>query len=380
MLFNPAPKEKREDLYDFDEPFRKLSTLLQEPVERSPLIVVKGMRRTGKTSLIKTALNKLGLPYLYIDGREFATIPAITKRDLLKELERELNLMIKRHRRWRTKLSVVLRGVRWIKLTNKFPFLHFEWRRPADMDISDLVQAFQVLSGDIGKRVVLVLDEAQHFVRLVNYRLQYLLAHIYDHVHEIQTIVSGSEVGLLYDFLETDDPEAPLFGRGMAEVTVPWLSRELALDFLQRGCQQVGIKVPAESHQRAVDELDGTIGWLTLYGYELWRSNPPETALARTIEQGTRLEAQELEHFLSVREQGRSRYLTLLRTAARLGRARWINLKANIESTEGRKITDGRFNNLLQNLLKANFLNKEGEEYFVPDPLLKRALLTGLVR
>jgi predicted AAA+ superfamily ATPase len=60
MLFNPAPKEKREDLYDFDEPFRKLSTLLQEPVERSPLIVVKGMRRTGKTSLIKTALNKLG--------------------------------------------------------------------------------------------------------------------------------------------------------------------------------------------------------------------------------------------------------------------------------------------------------------------------------
>jgi AAA+ ATPase superfamily predicted ATPase len=380
MLFDLAPKENREDLYDFDEPFERLSAFLQEPVERTPLIVVKGMRRTGKTSLIKTALNELELTYLYVDGREFAAAPVITKLDLMRELERELNLMVKRYGKWRTKFFAALRGVRWIKLTDKFPFLHFEWRRPSSMDILDLVQAFQVLSDDIGTRTVLVLDEAQHFSRLADYRLQYLLAHIYDHVHEIQIIISGSEVGLLYDFLETDNPDAPLFGRGMGEITVPWLPRESALDFLQQGCRQARLRVPPESNQKAVDELNGTIGWLTLYGHELMKGIPPETALMRTIEQGSALEAQELEHFLTVRKQGRSRYLAILKAAARLDRARWIDLKTNLETVERKRITDRRFNSLLQNLLKANFLTKEGEEYFIPDPLLKHALLTDLIR
>ena len=158
--------------------------------------------------------------------------------------------MVKRYGKWRAKFFTALGGVRWIRLTDKFPFLHFEWRRPSGMDILDLVQAFQVLSDDIGTRAVWVLDEAQHFSRLADYRLQYLLAHIYDHVHEIQTIISGSEVGLLYDFLETDNPDAPLFGRGMGEITVPWLPRESALDFLQRGCRQAGLRVPPNHTER----------------------------------------------------------------------------------------------------------------------------------
>jgi AAA+ ATPase superfamily predicted ATPase len=165
----------------------------------------------------------------------------------------------------------------------------------------------------------------------------------------------------------------------MGEITVPWLPRESALDFLQRGCRQAGLRVPPESHRKAVDELNGTIGWLTLYGHELMTGSPPETALMRTIDQGSALEARELEHFLTVRKQGRGRYLAILKAAARLDRARWVDLKTNLETAERKRITDRRFNNLLQNLLKANFLNKEGEEYFVPDPLLKRALLTGLL-
>jgi AAA+ ATPase superfamily predicted ATPase len=297
----------------------------------------------------------------------------------MKELERELNLMMERHGKWRTKLSAALKGIKWIKLTDKFPFLHFEWRKSPEMDVLDLFHAFQVLSDNLGKRIVFVLDEAQHFIRLAGYRLQYLLAHLYDHVHEIQTIVSGSEVGLLYDFLEIENPDAPLFGRGMAEIEVPRLSREAALDFLQRGCRQVGIAVSPDSHRGAICELDGTIGWLTFYGYELTKGNPSEAALTRTVEQGSRLEAQELHHFLTVRRQGRRRYVSIMKAAARLGRARWSDLKVNLERTEGKKITDKRFSELLQNLVKANFLDKKNEEYSVSDPLLARALLSALV-
>ncbi len=60
MLFNLEPKDRREDLYDFDRELR----VLERALLMSKLVVVKGIKRTGKTSLMKTALNVTGLPYI----------------------------------------------------------------------------------------------------------------------------------------------------------------------------------------------------------------------------------------------------------------------------------------------------------------------------
>jgi len=57
------PKARREDLFDFDEELGRLTKLLGD--SRTRLIVVKGFRRTGKTSLILTALNSIGSPYAF---------------------------------------------------------------------------------------------------------------------------------------------------------------------------------------------------------------------------------------------------------------------------------------------------------------------------
>ncbi|RLG06055.1 MAG: ATP-binding protein, partial [Thaumarchaeota archaeon] len=46
MYFDPAPKTKRKDLYNFDEELRKFI----EAINGSDrLILVTGLRRTGKT-------------------------------------------------------------------------------------------------------------------------------------------------------------------------------------------------------------------------------------------------------------------------------------------------------------------------------------------
>ena len=48
MYFDPAPKTKRKDLYNFDEELRKFI----EAIKGSDrLILVTGLRRTGKASL-----------------------------------------------------------------------------------------------------------------------------------------------------------------------------------------------------------------------------------------------------------------------------------------------------------------------------------------
>jgi hypothetical protein len=53
LLFDPRPKARGEDLYDFDAELGKLLRALGEPV-----VLVSGLRRTGKTSLVLTALNE----------------------------------------------------------------------------------------------------------------------------------------------------------------------------------------------------------------------------------------------------------------------------------------------------------------------------------
>ncbi|MCI4435850.1 MAG: hypothetical protein JHC33_03460 [Ignisphaera sp.] len=46
MLFDPRPKTRREDLYDFDEELEKFAKALSEP-----MVLVSGLRRTGKHHL-----------------------------------------------------------------------------------------------------------------------------------------------------------------------------------------------------------------------------------------------------------------------------------------------------------------------------------------
>ncbi|MFP3319678.1 MAG: ATP-binding protein, partial [Acidilobus sp.] len=55
-----------------------------------------GLRRTGKSSVIMLSLNELGLPYIYVDLRKFEEKGFASYRDLVVELEREVNRLTNR--------------------------------------------------------------------------------------------------------------------------------------------------------------------------------------------------------------------------------------------------------------------------------------------
>ncbi len=63
--FDPEPKKRREGFYDMEEELEGFV----KAVERDKLIVVKGLRRYGETSLILTGLNSVGARYVLIDCR-----------------------------------------------------------------------------------------------------------------------------------------------------------------------------------------------------------------------------------------------------------------------------------------------------------------------
>ncbi|MGC9077003.1 MAG: AAA family ATPase [Conexivisphaera sp.] len=127
----------------------------------------------------------------------------------------------------------------------------------------NIVKIFEALN-DIG-RVIVVFDEAQ-YLRYSTVGLRSVLAHVYDYMDGITLILTGSEVGLLHDFVGVDDPDPELYGRYHSGMELKPLDGEKSREFLRRGFEQLGIRVNEDVLERAVSELDGIIGWLVYFG------------------------------------------------------------------------------------------------------------------
>ncbi len=67
MLFSLEPKVNRKDLYDRD---RELNELREGVHRGNKLIAIYGIRRIGKTSLVKAFLSDLSYPYVLVDVRQ----------------------------------------------------------------------------------------------------------------------------------------------------------------------------------------------------------------------------------------------------------------------------------------------------------------------
>jgi AAA+ ATPase superfamily predicted ATPase len=65
VLFDERLKENRRKLIDREKELEQLKVNMNRP-----LILVTGIRRIGKTSLLKVFLNELGTPLVPIDARE----------------------------------------------------------------------------------------------------------------------------------------------------------------------------------------------------------------------------------------------------------------------------------------------------------------------
>ncbi len=378
MYFDEAPKCSRHDFYNFD---RELKLLMDSIRQGTRLIVVKGLRRTGKTSLVLTALSELHYPYLLLDARLFSAAPTVPRAELLRALERGLNEFLLREKFGKRILNL-FRGVRGIEVEFPPPRVRIAWEPRHGTDPLDVITRLTELAQQRQRRLILVLDEAQELRRIAGYNFVSLMAHLYDYVRGVQLVVTGSQVGVLDDFMGAEDPASPLFGRMRVEIEMRHLSNEEAKEFLTIGGRQAGLEMKREVVEYAVKKLDGIIGWLTYVGaHARRRGRFDEKVVELAFREGAKLAAQELEHFLSIRTVARKRYVWILRQAARSGRCRWIELKRAIEIQEGKRIADPVFAGLLESLLKASFLRKnEDGSYSVTDPLLAHALKTNLIR
>lgn len=342
MLFDPRPKTSRSELFGRD---RELE-LLHANVD-VPIIIISGVRRIGKTSLLSVFLNEVSIPSVIIDLRDLRANYGL--RDLYGLLSKAFSSRL-------DKLYDVLKSISGISI--KGVEVEIKWRGRGSLTLSSLFDALN------RRRIVIAFDEAQKLRGPRSQEFLNALAHAYDYDRNITFILTGSEVGLLYGFLGIDRLDSPLYGRYCFNLKLERFDKDASQEFLKAGFKELGIDVETEVLEKAVEEFDGIPGWLTFFGNEYARGNKD---IDRIKKLAIDIALGELRNI--VRERGK-RYTYVLRGIAE-GIKTWSGLKRYIEEREGTVISSSILYNILKNLEDMSIIHN----YQFLDPIYQEASL-----
>ena len=239
-LFDPRPKSSRNELYDRRQELEFLDKMMNKP-----LTLVLGIRRIGKTSLIKAFLE----PYegFYVDLRGVNTQLSLYER-LAQGLSEGLG-----------KLKDYLMSIRGVSIMGFSVSL--KWRGQNSINLLGLLEELNRRG-----RFIIVFDEVQEVKPPLSVELRRIIAYSYDNLDNVTLIMSGSQVGLLENFIGQSDAGSPLFGRYMARIEVPRFTRDQSYEFLKLGFKEEGVEPPGSLIDEAVSLFDGIPGWLVHFG------------------------------------------------------------------------------------------------------------------
>jgi len=357
LIFDPWPKETKEDLFDFDEEVNTIIKALRDPSVR--LIIIKGLRRTGKSSILRVALNLAKYNYILLDMREFAEIDRET---FTRAFSKALLDML-REKSKRRKIMEHIRAVTFMGMRIDLSEVKDE------IDYRTLLREINSWAKKKNTFFVLAIDEAQEVAKI---NFDKYLAFVYDNLTRIKIILARSQVGVISKILE--DPRKPLFGRARVEINTRRLTREQAIGFLTQGFEEAGIRIDQNILSRIVNKLDGVIGWLTLFGWYVVQGKDPDEALNLVLSNGIKLVKNELDLFLETRGTGIRRYILVLKILAE-GPKRWKEVKEIMEIKLRRRIANNQITRYLTELIKYGFIEKRENLYYIPDPLLRETIM-----
>ncbi|AWR96195.1 AAA family ATPase [Acidianus sulfidivorans JP7] len=347
IYFDFKPKETKEDLFDREEELKKLFSSMNETI-----ILLTGIRRIGKTSLLKVFLNESKLPYALVDVRA----PLTSYRSLYSIFSDLLSQLNKKRK--------IVDALKYIKGISLFGInISLSWdpkSRPSISEIMDRV--------DESGKVIIAFDEAQNLRGKLSNDFLSVLAHCYDYCKNVTFILTGSEIGLLYDFLKIDDPSSPLYGRHVEEIRLNRFTKEKSLEFLKEGFRQANISPNEDVLEYAVSKLDGIVGWLTEFGYRCVKVGEVKREIVDEIlEIASKLIIEELSHYSKD-------YVTVVEGIAK-GYNTWSQLKKYLEEKKKRIIYDAELKRYLDKLEKRSYIiRRESGEYDLTDPILKSVL------
>lgn len=335
MLFDLRPKSSRVELFDRENELRVLDSIASRG---EPLVLVLGIRRIGKTSLLKSFLEKW--KGVYIDMRGVRK-----EQDLYSRLSEGLGSSLGKLRR----LIEGIRGVRIVGLE-----VELKWKGKNSISFLGLLEELN----KHGERILVILDEAQLIKPPLSTQLKNAIAYAYDNLENITLILSGSEIGLLKNFIGINRYESPLYGRYVYELVVERFPKDLSREFLKQGFKEVGVKVPKDVIDKAVELFNGIVGWLVFFGKSYVNG---VRNIDQILEVAINTAVNELEK-LSSREK-------LVLKAIAEGAHNWSSVRRYVEEKTGVTIPKSTLTRIIRKLEKLSIV----ENYEFLDPICREA-------
>lgn len=355
MLFDLTPKDSPKALFGREKEIAELVRL----IEAGRWVTVLGPRMVGKTSLIKAARACLDRQTVYVN-----LWGARGVQGLLNALVQSINSSMSLSQKIRdsaSRIEGLAIGASGLSVT--IP------RRP----LTTLWNLLDLL-GRQEEKLVIELDEVQELYD-VSGQLLKVLANIFNTHPRVVFVFSGSMFGLIRTLLNPDSSRSPMYGRPPVELYLQRFDKIQVEGFLKQGFREYNIKPPSNLISQEVEsKLDGTPGWLTLYGNNIAVGKlSPEEALKKTVEQGLKVVREELEHFLDGRE--RKLYVAALSTMT--SPARWSDVKASVEARRGTPVSDSTIQSVLRSLEDGLLIDHKDRVYQIADPIMRTLLLSG---
>jgi hypothetical protein len=345
VLFDLNPKENVKDLYDRKKELDSLSSSLKNG-ER--LIIIYGLRRVGKTSLIHSFLNERDFPYILLDMKEIYHISgSIPMKSLYGAIAKEF--------------------VRFTEKVGMDADIHLY----EDSKLTDLLKEINEWCKSKKLLFIIAFDEAQYLRFSGKVRYDGIIAWSVDNLSNITFILTGSEAGMLKEFLRYENVEAPLYGRFRNEIYLNRFAKDEAIAFLKQGFREANSTIRKDELEDVIKNLDGIGGWLTYYGYYRTKDKMThEDAIECVFKEGSRLALKEIEVVIS---RSRKRYIYILKAIVD-GLNTWGVIKEYVTSNVG-GISDTVLNSLLQTLVKLGIVDKlQDDKYVVLDPIATAAI------
>ncbi len=362
MLFDPRPKECRAELFNREKELKVLSRYM---VSGSPIILCLGIRRVGKTSVLKVFLSESNRPYIYVDARRLSEF-GYSKQGFYRLLSEEFTRIGGRF----ALITEYLKNIKGVSIAGYG--VEFNWKN-RELSFSSILTKMNEYAEDGKTTFIVAIDEAQDLRFLRGYRridLAQILAYSYDNLKRVKFILAGSEVGLLYKFLGFNSPASPLYGRVRDEVVIERFNREKSVKFLEAGFKEANVKVSKNIIENVVEVLDGIPGWLTYFGYKFIQSRRLNM-LDQIIREAENIALNELRKLRTFSPL----YIHILR-AVSLGFNRWSTIRKTVEAWTGRHVPSKTLYSLLNNLVDMSILAKVNGKYVFLDPIYRRASKT----
>ncbi len=382
MYFDTGPKNNLDDFYNYRD---KLEELCDFIAKGRRMVVIEGLRRTGKTSLLRTALNWKNLDHLSLDGRD---ITRLTSNGFLAFVTERLNGFLSENKSWRERALDVLRGVQGFKVSPQPPFIaEIEWRRGHEVAAPDIGGLLAALGkGNPQKSLVLAFDEAQILGEIKGYDFRRLFRSIYDNAPKnVVLVFSGSEVGLLHNFLGlTDSQGQTLFdGRAYTPLRLEPLNQEKRVEFLAKGLDQISKKLDDATIEKLAEEVGGIMGWLTIAGDQIRTREGAD--VQEIVSEAAKLAAGELNKFLAGRQKARRfNFFILSNLTGPRNEAIHLTIpevKRFVENDMKRTIGSESLSESLKDLVDFGFVSVDGNSaYYIPDPMYRHPMRLGMIR